>query len=114
MQQYTKAMHERQRKLARQQQRLIIINWSELAREAMAVFSTETGLTLYSTQGRRLRVLDGLKFRRLTSGEFALLWNIAREHLDGCGVKLTVGKIEIGLKAVGLIAPLPMSKAVQL
>jgi len=110
---YSKAAHERQRKLARQQQRLIVVNWSELANGSIEAFTRDTCLELFSTRGRRLRVLDGRDYRRLTNGEFALLWNLVREHLDGCGVKLTVRKIEIGLKAVALIAPLPMGKAVR-
>ena len=106
VQRYSKAAHELARKLARQQQRLIV-NWSELANDSIESFTRDTCLELFSTRGRRLRALDGRKFRKLTIHEFAHLWNIVRTELDGRGVKLTVRKIENGLKAVGLIAPMP-------
>lgn len=103
----SKTAREAIRKLARAEQRLIVVNWATLANNSIEAFTRETTLKLFSTKGRRLRALDRGDYRRLTNQEFALLWNLVREHLDGRGVKLTVGKIEIGLKAVGLIAPMP-------
>lgn len=108
---YTAAARERQQKLRRQEQRLIVIDWSELANNSIEEFTRERCLELFSTAGRRLRVLDGRKYRRLGNSEFCHLWTIIRTELDGLGVKLTVGKIEAGLKAVALTAPLPMKLA---
>ena len=105
---YTKSAHERQRKTIRQRQRSIVINWATLANATIEAFIESTRLELFSTSGRRLRVLDEGKYRPLRNREFAELWTITRQYLLEQGSNLTVRKIETGLKAVGLIAPLPM------
>jgi hypothetical protein len=106
---YTAAAHERQAKLRRQEQRLIVVNWATLANNSIEAFTQETTLELFSTKGRRLRVHDGGRYRRLSGHEVVLLWNAIRTELDGLGCRLTCKLIETGLKAVGLIAPMPMS-----
>ena len=105
---YTKSAHERQRKTIRQRQRSIVINWATLANVVIESFTEAARLELFSTSGRRLRVFDDGKYRPLRNREFAELWTITRQYLLEQGSNLTVRKIEIGLKAVGLIAPMPM------
>ncbi len=104
---YSKTAHEAERKRLRQLQREIVIDWASLARESMAAFARDTGRILYSTQGRRLRVLDGGKLHPLTHLENCGLWTIVRDGLERRGCKLSCKIIRAGLKAISLMAPMP-------
>lgn len=107
----SKKSREVERKRLRRLQHAVAPDWSSLAVEAMTAFTIETGLTIYSTAGRQLRLLDRGKYRRLSHSEKCQLWTVVRTGLDGRGMRLSCRVIEIGLRAVGLMAPLPCEVA---
>ena len=107
----SKTAHEARRKVARRQQRLIAIDWAELANDAMAAFDQETCLAIYSTRGRQLRVRDGNKYRKLNQHEYAALWTVVRTAIGGRGCKLSCKLISLGLRAASLMAEMPSEVA---
>lgn len=105
VQRYSKAAHERRRKAERQRQRIVVIDWSLVARNALDRFVLEQTRCVYATAGRRFRVWNGRGYRALTGREFATLWNAIRSEIENQNAKVTIRRIEFGLRVIAMTAP---------